>query len=248
MKPIFWIWKWPVTSYSLLLMLGIFIGFGIFIWFGRKRWGMDKALDAVIWAMVGSLVLGRLGFVVANWEYFSDNLKEAWQLWRGGLAFSTALAGGLIALGLFAHLQKLNLMELLDLASLSVAPAQALGWWACYTAGFAYGKEWKGFLSFFLPDVYGVKAYRFPVQVAGAAWSALLSIPLLILYLKACRSGSVFLAYILGYLPFDFSLRFLRGDVNRFLGPLEPGQLVLVCVFAFSLLLYFIYPRSSSGR
>lgn len=248
MKPIFWIWKWPVTPYSLLMMLGIFIGFAIFAWFGGKRWGIDKALDAIIWGMIGGLVLGRLGFVVANWEYFSDNFKETWQLWKGGIAFSTALVGGLITLSLFAHFQRLNLMELLDLASLSLAPAQALGWWACHIAGFAYGKEWKGFLSFFLPDVYGVKAYRFPSQATGAIWSILLSILLLILYLKTRRSGDVFLAYILGYLPFDFSLRFLRGDIAKILGLLEPGQLVLICLFVFSLLLYFIYPRSSLER
>ncbi len=245
MKPLFWIWKWPVTPYSVLMTLGVLVGSAFFLWAGRKRWGMEKAFDALIWSMAGGLILGRVGFVAANREYFSENLGEAWQLWRGGLAFSTALAGGLLALIFFARFQRLSLRELLDVASLALAPAQALGWWACHTAGFAYGREWKGFLASFLPDVYGVRAYRFPVQPAGAIWSALLFVLLLVLYLRKGEAGNVFLAYALGYLPFDFLLRFLRGDVTGVLGPLEPGQIVVALVFGLALLLRFI-PGSSS--
>ncbi|MCS7286017.1 MAG: prolipoprotein diacylglyceryl transferase [Anaerolineae bacterium] len=246
MKPLFWIWKWPVMPYSLLMALGFLVSLAFFIWSGKRRWGIEKALDAFIWSMFGGVMLGRAGFVVINWEYFSESPGEAWQFWRGGLAFPFALAGGLLALALFARLQRLNLAELLDIASLSLAPAQAFGWWACYAAGFAYGKEWKGFPALFLPDVYGVKAYRFPVQLAGAFWSALIFAFLLAIYLKACKTGSVFLIYAFGYLPFDFSLRFFRGDVTRILGPLELGQLVLAFVLGFSLTLYFTFPRSSS--
>ncbi len=245
MKPLFWIWKWPVTPYSLLMALGIVAGSALFVWFGRKRWGVDGAFDALIWSMAGGLISGRLGFVVANREYFLENFREAWQFWRGGLSFSAALAGGLLALALFARLKKLNLMELLDNASLALAAAQALGWWACHTAGFAYGREWRGFLAFFLPDVYGVRAYRFPVQAAGAIWSALLFIVLLVLRFRKDGAGRIFLAYAFGYLPFDFLLRFLRGDVTRIAGPFEPGQFVLALTIGLAILLRFTQ-RSSS--
>ncbi len=248
MKPLFWVWKWPITPYSLLLLLGILAGSAIFVGLGKRRWGLDKALDALLWSLIGGIAFGRVGFVLANWEYFSESLKEAWQFWKGGLAFSFALAGGLLTLYLFSRFQKVNLAELLDLASLSILPAQALGWWACYTAGLAYGKEWKGPLTLFLPDVYGVKAYRFPVQLAGALWSIILFFVLVAIYWRANKVGNIFLAYAIGYLPFDFFLRFLRGDVTGVIGPLEPGQLSVVIVFASLLLLRFIYPKSSSER
>lgn len=221
-------------------MLSVIVGSALFVGLGRKRWGLEKAFDALIWSMAGGLVLGRLGFVVGNWGYFSENLKEAWQIWRGGIAFSTALLGGLLTLILFARFQKLNLAELLDHTALALTPAQALGWWACHTAGFAYGREWRGFLSFFLPDVYGVKAYRFPVQAVGAIWSALLFILLFALYLRKVKAGPIFLAYALGYLPFDFTLRFLRGDVAQILGPLEPGQFVVAFALGLALTLHFV--------
>ncbi len=248
MKPLFWLWKWPITLYTLLLLIGILTGSAIFAGLGRRKWGIEKAVDALIWSLIGGMMFGRVGFVVANWEYFSENPKEAWQFWRGGLAFSFALAGGLLALYLFSRFQKVNLAELLDLAALSILPAQAFGWWACYTAGLAYGKEWKGPLAFLLPDVYGVKAYRFPVQWAGALWSFLLFLILLVIYWRTDKAGKIFLAYAIGYLPFDFLLRFLRGDVTRVVGPLEPGQFLVALVFASLLLLRFIYPKSSSER
>jgi len=248
LKPLFWLWKWPITPYTLLLLLGILAGSAIFAGLGKKKWGMEKAIDALLWSLTGGIIFGRAGFVLTNWEYFSENLKEAWQFWRGGLAFSFALAGGLLALYLFSRFQKVNLAELLDLASLSILPAQALGWWACYTAGLAYGKEWKGPLALFLSDVYGVKAYRFPVQLAGALWSIILFFILLAIYWRTNKVGNVFLAYAIGYLPFDFFLRFLRGDVTGMIRPLEPGQLSVALVFASLLFLRFICPKSSSRR
>jgi len=248
LKPLFWVWKWPITSYSLLLLLGILAGSTAFAGLGKKRWGLEKALDALLWSLIGGIAFGRVGFVLTNLEYFSESPREAWQFWKGGLAFSFALAGGLLALFIFSRFQKVSLAELLDLASLSILPAQALGWWACYTAGLAYGKEWKGPLALFLPDVYGVKAYRFPVQLAEALWSALLFLILLVIYWRANKAGNIFLAYAIGYLPFDFFLRFLRGDVIGVIGPLEPGQLSVVLVLTSLLLSRFIYPKSSSGR
>jgi prolipoprotein diacylglyceryltransferase len=105
--------------------------------------------------------------------------------------------------------------------------------------GYAYGKESVGFLSFDLPDVYGIRALRFPTQPFGAALSLFI-----FLLLRAIRrflpTGFPFSLYLLLYFGCDFLLEFTRGDETIYIGALRIAQVIDIglVIIALVLLIY----------
>jgi len=238
MEPLFQIGKWALFKYTALMDLGILAGLALFLWLTRRHAGTDEAINVALSSLAGGILLGRLVYVLANLEYFSERWMDALRVWKGGVAFSGALLGGLAACFIYTRLKGLKFWPLLDAAAPALALGQTLGWLACHTGGRAYGKSWAGFPASFLPDIYGMKAYRFPVQMTAALWSAVVLLVLVWMLSRPPRPGGLFLTYLLLYLPVDFALRFLRGDVTPVLGPLEWGQLAeIILVLLFAMLL-----------
>ena len=228
--------NWAVFPYTVLMDLGILAGLALFLWLARREVGLEEALDVALCSMAGGILVGRAVYVLANLEYFSERWADALRVWKGGVAFSGALLGGVVACFLYARFKDLRLDALLDAAAPALALGQVFGWLACHVSGRAYGRMGVAFPRLFLPDIYGMKAYRFPVQLTAALWSGLVLALLLWMLIRPRRNGRLFLVYVLLYLPVDFLLRFLRGDVTPVMGPLEWGQLVEAMVFIGALM------------
>lgn len=130
-----------------------------------------------MWVLLGGLIGSRLVYVAVSWLYYQDHILESLQFYRGGLSWPGALAGGLVALAVFAALNHIPLAGLADdmiplLAALSVG-----GWLGCLVAGCAYGVASDVWWSLPSPDEWGVVANRWPIQI----WGALLTVGLLAL-------------------------------------------------------------------
>ena len=127
-----------------------------------------------MWVLLGGLIGSRLVYVAASWLYYQDHVLESLQFYRGGLSWPGALAGGLLALVVFAALNHVPLAGLADdllplLAALSVA-----AWLGCWVAGCAYGIASDAWWSIPSPDEWGVVANRWPIQI----WGGLLTVGL----------------------------------------------------------------------
>lgn len=73
--------------------------------------------DFVLWATLGIVVGGRLGYVlVYNPAYFWENPSEIASVWHGGMSFHGGFLGTVLAMALFARSRGLSLWSLFDLA------------------------------------------------------------------------------------------------------------------------------------
>ena len=63
----------------------------------------------------------------------------AWQIWEGGLALHGALAGGLLAMAVYARLRRLDLLRWLDAAALGFPLAVAIARWGDYLNQQSFG-------------------------------------------------------------------------------------------------------------
>jgi prolipoprotein diacylglyceryl transferase len=167
-----------VYTYTILLDVGLVCGLVVACLEG-KRQGIapERFVDAALWAVVAGIAGGRVGYVLANQEYFAENFREAFYVWEGGLAFHGAFLAGLLALFLYSAYHKLPFLALADTAALGLALGQVFGWLGCLMSGCAYGLESHGAtfilarLSLDLPDIYGVSAPRFATQPLASALS-----------------------------------------------------------------------------
>ncbi len=130
MKPIlFNLGPIPITSWGVFLLLAFAVG----ITMARRRGlrlGIDPAsmLDLCLYMIIGGLIAGRLGYVLANLPKFLGAPGSILAIWRdardGGMVFYGALLGAVLIAALYARSRRIALLQLLDI----FAPALAIGY------------------------------------------------------------------------------------------------------------------------
>lgn len=180
---------------------------------------LGAALDDALPVVLVGLAIGRIVFVLAQWEFFAEHTRQALRVWEGGLSAQGTAAGALLILGWQdrraaggsgggARLERF------------VAPfliMQTAAWLGCALAGCAYGRpldlaRWPALARFDWPDLYGVFLPRIPVQGLGVLFSlALLGVSTWLQRRPHAPGLIVGLALLLGGLG-DGALQLLRGD------------------------------------
>jgi phosphatidylglycerol:prolipoprotein diacylglycerol transferase len=229
---LFTIGKLNIPTYTVLLDLGLILGLLLTYLEGKRLLrSTTMGLDLGLWAVIGGIVGGRIGYVMANWSVFSEDWSRVLRIWEGGLSFHGAFLGGLLVMFIFAEFHRegedaVSFWELGDVVTPGLALGITFGWAACLMGGCAYGALGEGFGYAVLPDIYGVDAPRFVTQVMGLAFSLVLFIGFWLLRKRWPFSGASFLMYALLYFTGQFFLESTRGDEAIYLGSWRLAQLL----------------------
>jgi phosphatidylglycerol:prolipoprotein diacylglycerol transferase len=201
----------PVYSYSILLGLGTGIGLAWVVLSSPRKQAHDR-LTAGLWVLFGGLLGARAVFVALNWPYFQVHPGESALFFLGGLAWPGALAGGLLALGIYAWINHLPLSSLAD-ALLPLAAGLAVSaWLGCWLEGCAYGPATNAWWGLPGRDEWGATALRVPTQLLGALLSLLIIGLLDWAQKRLHRSGLAAALALLGLSLELLGLSFLRAD------------------------------------
>jgi len=109
------------------------------------KWRMnpDKLTDVLIYGTLGGTVGARLYYLITHWAEYQENFGAAFRIWEGGLSLYGGLIGAALAVVLVCRIRKLNLLNLLDIAGMSLLLGQGLGSWGGYTNQDAFGSNTK---------------------------------------------------------------------------------------------------------
>ena len=192
-----------VPTYASFVYLGLLAG-ALLIYLEARRQQLPHMaiVDAALATGVGSVLVGRAMYVGVHWSYYQTHFGEALRPWDGGLAWQGALIGGVMGTAVACALRGLPLTPILDLLTPAAASVAAFAWLGCHTASCAYGIEtypgqgllWR--LSLDLPDLYGIRQPRIPVQLLGAGWSALVLTVVLITRRRTPHHGTIFALWV----------------------------------------------------
>jgi phosphatidylglycerol:prolipoprotein diacylglycerol transferase len=219
---------WTLQTYTLALALGIGAGAAFGLFRVRKRPG--ALVDVGLGVLIGGLLLARLEHVLLNWNYFSYNVSEAFQLNAGGLDWHGALLGGLLGGYVAARWRRVNTRDLLDTMTVGLPLIAHAAWYGCWAANCAYGVEVDTLAHFPAwavsesADIYGIAAPRYNTQIFGL-WltGALLVIAVILLWrgwLRGARFWLILALFSLGV----FVIGFFRGDYSPMLNGLRLDQ------------------------
>jgi phosphatidylglycerol---prolipoprotein diacylglyceryl transferase len=139
---IFSIGSFDLRWYALAYIVGLVVGW---------RWGMRLAAKSpqaiqpdhvdrfLNWAVIGVIVGGRLGVVLFYHPaaYFADPIQIL-MVWKGGMSFHGGVLGVLVAMLIFARMNKIPLFSLTDIVC-TVAP---FGIMLGRIANFINGEHW----------------------------------------------------------------------------------------------------------
>ena len=190
--------------------------------------------DFLLWAAVGIVVGGRLGYVLFyDFPAFSADPLRIFQVWNGGMSFHGGLLGTIVAMIVFARSRSIPVLSFIDVIAASAPLGLLLGRIANFINGELWGKVTDVPWAMVFPT--GGPLPRHPSQLYEATLEGLLLFLLLafaIWRLRRLRTpGFVGGLFIAGYAVCRILIEFVRQpDIQ--LGYLYGGWLTMGMVLS----------------
>ena len=109
------------------------------LWEGQSKPTISEVDDFVIWATLGIIIGGRLGYVLFyNPVFYFSHPLEIPQIWKGGMSFHGGSAGIVVAILWFAKRKGLNFWQFFDM----LAAAAPIGLFFGRIANFINSELW----------------------------------------------------------------------------------------------------------
>jgi len=168
-----------IRWYALAYIVGIIVGWRYCIWLAKKppvivtRLQLD---DFVVWATLGVILGGRLGFVLFYQpsQYFAHPLTIL-QVWNGGMSFHGGCIGVIVAMLLFTRQIKIPFFSLADIVAAATPIGLFLGRLGNFVNGELYGRPtdvWWAMV--FPPSKDPLQLPRHPSQLYEASLEGIL--------------------------------------------------------------------------
>jgi phosphatidylglycerol---prolipoprotein diacylglyceryl transferase len=111
------------------------------LWRGAAPMKPEQADDFLLWATLGTVIGGRLGFILLyEPSLFFRDPARIFAVWEGGMAFHGGVIGVTLAIILFARINKLPLLSLGDITTAVVPFGLFFGRMANFINGEVYGR------------------------------------------------------------------------------------------------------------
>lgn len=226
------------------------LAFGAAWWLARRRaqapgstWNLRDVDDFIFYAMLGTIVGGRIGYVLFyGLPLWRDDLLYPLKIWQGGMSFHGGFLGVLTAIGLFARARGRQVWDVFDFA----APLPGLGLFAGRLGNFInselWGKPTDVPWAFLVRDPNGGPAIgRHPSQLYEACFEGLLLAAVLWWFTSRPRPRYAPSAlFLICYAAARISIEFVRvPDVQ--LGYLAGGWVTMGQILTTPMLLLGLY-------
>jgi prolipoprotein diacylglyceryltransferase len=237
-----------VSAFAFLVGLGASLGLWRVIQ-RVPRWQASRWMNSALITLLGCLLGSRIVYVAFHTDYYAAHALETIEIWKGGLAWPGAVAGGLIGLVAVALIWRLPLALLADRLMPLASPLAIAVWLGCWQSGVAYGARLPQGAWWGVPtrDETGAVYMRFPVQPLAALtlviffwWLEMRSVPREHPGRLASLAG---LGLAVNLLIFSC----LRADPSQLWGGLRPDVWMALGLGLFCLLAYALTLRKGNN-
>jgi len=237
-----------VHWYGLAYVIGI-----LFAWWYAKQLVKDQRLwngpapiteeeidDFLIWAVIGIILGGRLGYVLFyDFAAYIENPLRVAMLWQGGMSFHGGLLGCILAMIFFARSKGFSVFSLFDIIGPSATMGLFLGRVANFINQELFGKQTDAPWGVVFP-ITGDGIARHPSQLYEGILEGLVLFAVLRVlthrYLKLTNPGFVAGSFLIGYAVARIAVEFVRIP-DQHIGYLAGGWLTMGIVLSVPILI-----------
>ncbi len=240
-----------IRWYALAYIAGILIGW----WYVRRLISLDRLWgaigrpsaeeldDFVLWATLGIVLGGRLGYVIFyNPLFYLSHPQEIPMLWMGGMSFHGGFLGVVVAVWLYSRKRSFSMLTLFDL----VAVQAPIGLFFGRLANFINGELWgrAGDVPWAMVFPHGGPLARHPSQLYEAVLEGIVLLAILahLVFRTSLlqRPGVMAGLFTAGYGTARFIVEFFRepdAQLGYLLGGFTMGQFLSLPMVAAGLAL-----------
>ena len=197
--------RWYALAYIAGIVAGWFYARAIIasqrLWGGPAPFAVIDFDDFVIWATLGIILGGRIGYVLFyNLPHFAAHPLEIIRLWNGGMSFHGGVIGVITAIILFALRRGLPVLSLGDVTTAVTPIGLFLGRLANFINGELWGRPTDVPWAMIFPN--GGPIPRHPSQLYEATLEGLVLLAVLAVLVQLGalkRPGLVSGAFLFGY-------------------------------------------------
>lgn len=232
--------------YGFLIASAVLIGVIIAQKLGKYR-NIDPELigDLVIWLVIGAIPAARIYYVLFEWQNYAQHPQDIIAIWQGGIAIHGAIIGGIIAILIFAKINRQSFWELTDVIAPSLILGQAIGRWGNFFNSEAFGiptnLPWKLYIPINnRPIQYINFDYFHPTFLYESLWNLGVFILLINIFFWSIKhnnkfkNGTIFLVYLIAYSLGRVWIEGFRTD-SLMIGFLRIAQIVSLSAIAFGI-------------
>ena len=244
----FSVFGFEIALYGVLIGLGIIAGVLLAAHVAKlEKVNPDIVWDFIIYAIIFSVIGGRLYYVIFSWDMYKDDLLQIFNTRNGGMAIYGAVIAAFITLFVYCRIKKLNFLQIADICVPGLVLGQVIGRWGNFTNREVFGEYTDSLLAMCLPidavrsrDISANIAMHIvdgtnyiqvhPTFIYESLWNlALLCIMLLYRSHKKFE-GEMWIVYLGGYGLGRFWIEGIRTDQLYLMGTTIPVSQLLAVV------------------
>ena len=240
-----------ISWYALMYLVGFVVVYYLLVWRIKKKegnWREENIQEFLIYAFLGVVIGGRLGYVIFyNLPFYLNNPLAIISpfnqgAWTGiyGMSYHGGLIGVLIATAFFCRKNKINFFSLADFIVPAVPAGYFFGRLGNFLNGELFGRITAKSWGMYFP---GEALLRHPSQWYEAFFEGLVLFIILWTLRNSIRyKNKLLYVYVLGYSVFRFGIEFFRQpdeQIGFLFGFLTLGQ--VFSLLMIGLALFFLY-------
>ena len=105
----------------------------------RLHISTDTIFNMMFWAFIFGILGARIYYVLFNLDIYSQNPKEIFMIWNGGLAIHGGIIAGLLVFIVYCWKNKLRLARMTDIVAPVLLLCQTIGRWGNFFNQEAHG-------------------------------------------------------------------------------------------------------------
>jgi phosphatidylglycerol:prolipoprotein diacylglycerol transferase len=196
-----------IRYYGIVYLAAFLTIFFILLNYFKNKGKKELAYSATIYIIIGTLIGGRLFYVLENFSLYYSNLLKIFYFWQGGMAFYGGMIGALSAVFIFCKKNKLDFLELTDKVVGIVPIFLALAALANFINAELYGSISGVSWCVIFP---GVEGCRHPSQIYSAIMNIFIFFILFFLKRMKLKNGAISFSFLIFYGLGRFFVDFFR--------------------------------------
>lgn len=242
-----------IQWYGIIITIGLLLA-ALYCFPKMKRFGIDsdKAIDVVLFGVIGGIIGARAYYVILKWDdyqrdSFGETLKAIINTRNGGLAIYGGIIGAILVGYIVCRIKKIRILPMLDITVIGLLIGQGIGRWGNFVNQEAFGTSTDFFLGMTGGRIQqtvtelGMAADQpvHPCFLYESVW-CLLGFVLLSTYSKRRKyDGQIALMYMAWYGAERFIVEGLRTDSLMF-GSIRVSQALSAVLFVTAIILLIV--------